>query len=149
MVDRFKTFTILIAKISRSIRKIKTEEMKELKLKSVHVSCLYYLFKHNGFLTAKELCNICEEDKAAVSRSLDYLEKEAYISCLSTTKKRYKSPLTLTEKGLEVGKQITEKIDNILNSAGNGMVEEERNHFYKSLNLISENLQKICEKYGE
>ena len=45
MIERFETFTVLITKISRSIRKIKTEEMAKFNLKSPHVSCLYYLFK--------------------------------------------------------------------------------------------------------
>ena len=42
MLDRFKTFTLLITNINRSIRKIKTEEMAEYNLKSIHISCLYY-----------------------------------------------------------------------------------------------------------
>jgi len=77
MKERFELFTVLIAKISRSIRKIKTEEMEEFDLKSPHVSCLYYLFKSNN-LTATELCEICQEDKSAISRSLDYLESKGY-----------------------------------------------------------------------
>ena len=43
MEERYKSFTVLISGISRSIRRIKTEEMAEFNLKSPHVSCLYYL----------------------------------------------------------------------------------------------------------
>ena len=43
MEDRFETFTVLIARISRSIRRLKAEEMERLGLKGPHVSCLYYL----------------------------------------------------------------------------------------------------------
>ena len=43
MEERFGTFTILISKISRSIKRIKSEEMAEFQLKGPHVSCLYYL----------------------------------------------------------------------------------------------------------
>ena len=89
MEDRFKTFTILIAKITRCIRKIKTEEMAEFKLKSPHVSCLYYLYKESG-MTAKELCDVCDEDKAAISRSIEYLEDNSFIYCESKFEKRYK-----------------------------------------------------------
>ena len=60
MEERFKTFTVLITNIARSIHKIKTEEMSEFKLKSSHVSCLYYLYKEQS-LTAKELCEQLEE----------------------------------------------------------------------------------------
>ena len=95
MKERFETFTTQIAKISRAIRRIKTEEMKDFNLKSPHVSCLYYLFK-NESLTAKQLCDICDEDKAAISRSIEYLEKNNYLICDSKTEKRYKSPIMLT-----------------------------------------------------
>lgn len=79
MQQRFETFTVLIAKISRSIRRIKAEEMSEFHLKGPHVSCLYYLTQL-GPLTAGQLCDRCEEDKAAVSRSLEYLEQNGYVT---------------------------------------------------------------------
>ena len=146
MNDRFETFTVLIAKINRSIHKIKSEEMAEYNLKAPHVSCLYYLFK-NGPLTARELCDICDEDKGAVSRSLDYLEREEYITCDSTSKKRYKAQLFLTPKGEIVGAEVAEKIDNLLDRVGRDMSDEERMNFYRFLELICGDLQKITDKY--
>lgn len=148
MQERFQNFTVLIAKISRSIRKIKTEEMEEFDLKSPHVSCLYYLFKANS-LTAKELCDNAQEDKAAISRSIEQLEQKGLIFCDSTLKKRYKSPLMLTEQGNQVAEKIAEKIDSILDSASEGLTEEKRAVMYESLEKICGNLEKICKKYGE
>jgi len=148
MQERFKTFTLLIANVNRCIRKIKTEEMAEFDLKSPHVSCLYYLYKEDS-LTAKELCDICEEDKANVSRSIRHLEENGYIICKSKTQKRYQSPLLLTEKGHEVGARVAAKIDNILERASEGLREENRKIFYESLTLINENLQKVCDSYEE
>ena len=148
MNDRFKTFTILIYSISRSIRKIKSQEMLEFGLKSTHVSILYYLYKEDG-LTARELCDVCEEDKAAVSRSIDFLEKSGYIECKSKTEKRYKSPLKLTQSGKEIAKQIVEKIDHILQDASIGLTEENRKIFYESLSLICDNLKQICNKHED
>ena len=149
MKDRFETFTLQIAKISRCIRKIKTEEMAEFNLKSPHVSCLYYLYKHSGTLTAKELCDICDEDKGAISRSIEYLEETGYIECNSKSEKRYKSPLILTDSGIAIGKFIAEKVDKILELASTGLSERNRKTFYDSLILIGNNLQKICDYYGE
>ena len=146
MKERFSTFTVLIAKINRSIRKIKSEEMAEYNLKSPHVSCLYYLFK-NGPLTARELSDVCDEDKGALSRSLDYLESEGYISCESGSKKRYKTPLALTDTGREVAGRLVKKIDNVLDFVGRDMSDEERNGFYAALELICSDLTKITDKY--
>ena len=148
MQERFQTFTVLIARLNRCIRKIKTEEMAEFNLKSPHVSCLYYLYKSNS-LTSKELCDICEEDKANISRSIEYLEKNGYLVCKSKTEKRYKSPLVLTEKGRETGEYIVRKIDAILDSVSEGIPEEHRMIMYRSLSVICDNLQKICDDYDE
>ncbi len=146
MQERFQTFTILIARLNRCIRKIKTEEMAELNLKSPHVSCLYYLYKADS-LTSKELCDICEEDKANISRSIEFLEKNGYIVSRSKTEKRYKSPLVLTEKGRETGAHIVRKIDAVLESVGDGVPEDQREIMYRNLSVICDNLQKICDAY--
>lgn len=147
MQARFETFTILINRISRNIRKIKNQEMAEYKLRSAHVSCLYYLYSAER-LTATDLCERCEEDKATISRALDYLETNGYLTCESKCTKRYKSPLVLTEKGLEVGKKIADKINAVLDEISVGLTEEERIAFYRSLSIISESLEKIS-KNGE
>ena len=121
-------------------------EMADFGLKSPHVTILYYLYKENG-MTSKELCDVCEEDKAAVSRSIDFLEKNNYLYCESKTEKRYKSPILLSKKGKEVGKIIVEKIDCVLSDAGKGLTEDDRQVFYQSLGLINENLKNICDNY--
>ncbi|MBQ7332737.1 MAG: transcriptional regulator [Clostridia bacterium] len=146
-MERFKTFTLLIAKINRNIRKIKNEEMAEFGLKSPHVSCLYYLYKENS-LTAKELSDICDEDKGAVSRSIDRLEKLGYLACDSESKKRYKAPLSLTQSGRDVARRIAEKIDAVLDFVGEALEDDERLKFYESLSAVCDNLQKFCEKYN-
>ncbi|MBQ7351263.1 MAG: winged helix-turn-helix transcriptional regulator [Clostridia bacterium] len=146
MKERFETFTLLLSKINRSIRKIKTEEMNEFNLKSNHVSCLFYLFKM-GKLTATDLCELCQEDKATTSRLLEHLESNNYVTCDSSQKKRYNSYFVLTEKGVKLGKFISDKINKILDEASIGLTEENRKIMYDSLTLISNNLDKICGNY--
>lgn len=148
MDARFETFTVLISKISRNIRKIKNQEMAEYNLRSSHISCLYYLYLTEG-LTATDLCERCEEDKATISRSLDYLEQNGYLTCHSKTQKRYKSPLLLTEKGMEAGKKIAEKINHVLEEVSIGLTEEERVAFYRSLTIISNSLEEVSKNSKE
>ena len=148
METRFEAFTVLIAKASRLIHKIKTEEMAEYNLKSSHVSCVYYLYKETS-LTAKELCDLCGEDKANISRAVKYLESEGYVYCETNMQKRYQSALLLTEKGKKVGKEIVEKIDRILVNSSDGLTDENLKVFYKSLSVICNNLEKICVKWGK
>ena len=100
-------------------------------------------------MTAAELCEVCEEDKASVSRSIEYLEENGYLVCPIKTRKRYKTPLKLTEKGIEIAKLITSKIDSMLQKASEGLPEPDRLIMYRSLELISNNLQRICDGYEE
>lgn len=145
MEQRFETFTVLIAKINRNIRKIKNREMAEYNLKGPHISCLYFIYLSGG-LTATELCERCEEDKATVSRSLDFLEKNGFVFCRDQTKKRYKSPIELTSKGLEAAGKIAAKIDSILETVSGQMSEGDRVIFYRFLTAVSDNIEKIAKE---
>ena len=146
MVERYEIFTILLNRISRNIRKIKNEEMADYDLRSGHISCLYYLYITED-LTSKDLCERCEEDKATISRSLDYLEKNGYLVCKSDSKKRYNATFELTELGLAAGKRIADKINAVLDEMSVGISDEDRMVFYRSLNIISENIDKVAKSY--
>ena len=141
MNSRFETFTVLIAKINRNIKRIKNQEMAEYDLRSQHVSCLYYLYC-NSAVTATDLCEKCEEDKATISRTLDHLEKNGFIVSRTPAQKRYKSPIILTEKGQQTGKEISDKIDAVFEQLAPDISEEERTVFYRNLNAISDCLEK-------
>ncbi len=146
MQERFETFTVLINKISRNIRKIKNQEMVDYNLRSTHVSCLFHLYSAKG-LTATDLCERCAEDKATISRALDYLETNGYITRESKNAKRYKSPLVLTDKGIEVSKKIAHKINSVLDEISVELTEEERADFYRSLAIISDSLEVVANKF--
>lgn len=145
MEERFETFTVLITKIARSVRRIKNLEMAEYGLRSVHVSCLYYLYAAGG-LTATELCERCEEDKGTISRALEHLEASGYLVREERGGKRYKSPLHLTDRGAEAGARIAQKIDTVLLEMDSGLSEGERAEFYRSLGVICARLEAISER---
>ena len=148
MEERFQIFTVLVANLNRCIYRIKTDVMAEYNLKSSHVSCLYYLYKH-GPLTATELCGLCGEDKSNVSRTIKYLEEEGYLLNNSKTNKKYLTPIELSTKGKEIGKRLSIKVDEILNYASFGLSDEDRKIMYDSLNLINERLNKLCNDYDK
>lgn len=151
MEERFETFTLLIASISRSIRRLKTEETAEYNLKSPHVSILYQLYKE-GSLTAAEICEACDEDKAAVSRSIVYLEQNGFLTRSARREgnargagKHYRAALNLTERGREVAAGLAESIDEVLDEVAEGVTEEERRILYRALGEIDRILSKLCE----
>ena len=148
MEERYHTFTSLIASLNRNIRRIKTDAMARHQLKSQHVSCIYYLYRAKS-LTSKELCEISGEDKANLSRTVEYLEKNGFIECRTQEQRRYKSPLRLTSMGEEIGRYLCERMDEVLARASDGVSEENRRIMYEGLAVINENLKKIHEQYTE
>ena len=147
MISRYSRFTTLISNINRTINHIKAEEMQQFGLKSFHVSCLYYINKFDDGLTATELCNLCEEDKGAISRSIDYLAKEDFVKFdYIDTKKKYRTKIFLTEKGKNVANRLDAITSQAVDIGSEGLSDTDREYLYKCLDIISNNLNKYCEK---
>lgn len=148
MQSRFSQFDNLISSIYRSIQKIKSTEMETLGLKGSQVKFLYYLYLGDKGLNATQMSQVCDEDKAAISRTIKELENGGYIFIEEQEGKRYKNLIKLTNKGNEVGKFISDKIDNYYLIGNSGIKDNERDRFYVQLNLIAENLQNIIKNLG-
>lgn len=142
MQDRFKDFTVLISRASRCIKKLKSDKMNEFNLKGPHVYVLYYLRAY-GSLTASQLCELCNDDKALLSRSIDHLEENGYIT-RDNSSKRYRSKIHLTPKGEVVAEKMVELVGEIVDEASRGLSQENRAIMYESLALICDNLEKMC-----
>lgn len=140
MQEKFKLFYSLISKINKNIRRIKTEIMIEHDIKCPHVSTLYYLYTE-GEKTLKQLCDVCKEDKSAISRSIASLEKSGLVN--SQEEGKYKNKISLTPKGLEIGEQISIKIDKAIEFAVQDISGEDRDVIYAGLGIIANNLSKF------
>ena len=144
MKDRFEAFITGVTVCYKYIQRIKTMEMTELGLKGTHVTCLFYLGNHPEGLTAAQLCQLCAEDKASVSRTVADLTARGYIA--KSSSKNYRAPLKLTAEGIEASKLLDPLIDRWVMSGGDGLTEAEREVFYRSLSRIGENLRTRLEE---
>ncbi len=139
----FEHFTISILKLNRLVQRIKQFEMREYRLKSIHVMCIYYLNEHHSGLTASELMRLTYEDKAAISRALRQLLDDGYVKY---DVKKYNSVITLTDYGVQIAERINQKADKAVKAGSADFSEEERQFFYKSLAQITENLKNYYEE---
>lgn len=139
MIQRFEAFLTGITLCYKYIQRIKSAEMTELGLKGTHVACLFYLHHHTDGLTAAQLCSLCCEDKATISRVVADLRSRGYIQ--QAAGKNYRAPLHLTEDGMAVARQMDPLIESWVSIGGEGMTEQQREDFYGSLALISQNLR--------
>lgn len=143
MIQRFDAFVSGITSCYKYIQRIKSLEMTEFGLKGTHVMCLYYLRQNPTGLTASQLCGLCAEDKAAISRTVTELKSRGYITTLS--EKAYRAMLTLTAAGQELARRFDHLIEGWVTAGGDGLTNEERLDFYKSLATIAENLRSRIE----
>ena len=148
MKQRYQTFTNLILNISRCIQKIKNEEMAALGLKGKQVQCLFFLYNMPDGATPTELCELCDEDKGAMSRTIKELTKKGLVCVDEQSEHKYRNPLKLTPDGKFVAKVVTDKIGTMVAKGADGVSEAERDTFYSTLTRVADNLTKICENYG-
>ena len=141
MEERFEIFTILLAKINKAIKKIKARVMEEFDLKISHVSCIYYISVYKS-LTATELCEICQEDKGAISRAILELKEKGFIKNADENNSRYRADLELTELGKTVADRISYNIRLYIGEASKGVDEQDRNIMYDCLSKIAINIEK-------
>ncbi len=140
MLNRFEEFVTGITECHRYIQRIKAMEMTELGLKGTHVMCLFYLGRSPEGLTAAQLCTLCGEDKAAVSRTLSELEQLGH--CVRVGSKKYRAPLILTDSGRELAGRLNGLVEQWVTAGGDGLTDSERAAFYTTLGKIAANLRK-------
>ena len=143
MIDRYELFSSSVACLYRYVQKIERTEMAQYGLKGPHAQCLLTISHYPEGITAAQICEICDKDKAAISRTLAELEQVGMISRTAVDGKRYRVGLRLTERGQEIAGRVKSLAALAVEQAGSGLSEENRAVFYASLNLIAENLRRI------
>ena len=142
MINRFQLFVSGVSTCYKYIQRIKNLEMTEFGLKGTHVMCLFFLHHNPDGLTAAQLCQLCAEDKAAISRTIATLKERGYII---SGEKKYRALLKLTDDGVTVAKQMDGLIYQWVGFGGDGISDEDRNTFYRVLEHISTNLRENVE----
>ena len=143
MIQRFASFVTGITVCHKYIQRIKSAEMTEFDLKGTHAMCLFFLHHQTEPLTAAQLCQLCEEDKAAISRTLSVLQSRGFIEIED---RRYRAQIRLTEAGAAIADRVDELVEQWVGFGGAGLTEEERTTFYSTLERIAENLRASLEK---
>ena len=146
MIDRFEKFSLAIAEISRCWHKIAAEELSKYSLKSSHVTYLLTLARYPEGLTAPKLAELCDRDKADVSRMLSILEAKALVTKDGIGGSRYRGCLRLTPEGQAVAEELSRRAKLAVEQAGEGLTEQERMMFYAALETITKNLRRICQE---
>ncbi len=146
MVERFEKFSFEIFETTRYWHKLASEEMAKYGLKGPHSTYLMALYRYKDGITAPQICELCGKDKADVSRMMSIMEEKGLVIKESNGKNMYRGLFKLTEKGIDAAQQVRKRIVLAVDLAGKGLSEEDRENFYRSLEIISENLRTLCEE---
>ena len=140
MLNRFEQFTSVISQIYRNIQKIERDEMEKFGLKGAYAQYLLAIAHRPNGVTAAELCESCDKDKAAISRILSEMEQKALIIRGANG---YRSPIHLTEAGSSAARYVQEKAIAAVEAAGSVLSSDDRTHLYDILNRLSGKLLEI------
>ena len=142
MLNRFEHFTAAISAIYRDIQKIERDEMEKQGLRGAFAQYLLALKRHPQGITAAALCEVCDKDKAAVSRVITELEAKGLL--YKDSEGQYRAKLYLTPAGEEAAAFVEKRASAAVELAGNGLSDSDRTVFYNAMERIAGNLQQIC-----
>ena len=144
MLKRFKMFSLMISEIDRCWHKLAAEEMAKYELNSPHAVYLNALYDagEEG-ITAAQLAELCGKNKADVSRMVAILEKKGLAKKIAVGSNMYRAKLLLTEEGKLAAEHVRKRAAVAVELAGSGLPEEERAIFYRALERITDNLQRL------
>ena len=135
-----------MSSLYRDIQRIERRETAKYGMKGPHAQCLLAMSRYPEGITATQICDICEKDKAAVSRTLAELEENGLVLRTARNGSRYRALLTLTEKGKDAARTVNEKAQIAVELAGAGLDDAQREIFYAVLDVIAGNLHTICKE---
>ena len=146
MLNRFARFSLAIAAIDRCWHKLAVEEMEQYELNTPHAVYLTTLYNYEEGITAAKLGELCCKNKADVSRMVAILEKKGFVRKEAIGGNLYRAKLLLTEQGKLAAQHVQRRAAVAVELAGSGMTEEDREVFYRCLELIASNLQTLCKE---
>ena len=134
--DRFNRFCSLLCGATKSIQKLKSKYMTHYGLTSAHTMCIRYLDASPDGLTRMELAEMCDIDKAQISRTVNELCAKGYLTETENESNNYRKRLKLTPMGKDTADKINKAVAEIHSFVSDDLSEEQLMNFYSTFDLI-------------
>ena len=142
-MNRFEQFSLLIFEISKQWHKITTEEMKSFGLRGPHSLYLLTLLNAPEGISAPRLCEVCDKNKADVSRTMATLQEKELVVKVGDNQKQYGGLYVLTKQGVSLAQQIRDRTNLAVELAGRDLDDPSREILYNALKSIADNLKEV------
>lgn len=146
MYRRFEQFSYVISGIYRYIQKLERDEMIQYGYKGAFAQYLAALSRYPGGLTCAKLCEICDKDKAAVSRMVGEMEEKGLVRRESDNDRLYNARVTLTDEGRAAAEHVCRRAKAAVLAVGSEMSESDRATLYAALDCIAAKLQTLSKE---
>ena len=147
MLNRFEQFSYVVSGINRYIQKIERDEMEKFGYKGSYAQYLVVLERFDEGVTMSKLCELCDRDKAAVSRVITEMEGKGLVEKKKVDDKVYRSHIVLTEEGKKVANFVCKRAKDAVMAIGDDvMSDDERRAFYFALDTISKKLEAMTKE---
>ena len=146
MIERFERFSLAISEISRHWHKLTSAEMEKYGLKGGHSIYLLTMYRYPEGITAPQLCELCDRDKADVSRMMSIMEKNGLVTKEGSGTSLYRGLFRLTPAGIAAAEYVRERATLAVQTAGRDLSEETRAIFYAALESLTVNLRKLSQE---
>ena len=143
---RYEQFSSVITGIYRYIQKIERNEMIKYGYKGSYALYLMTMRRHPEGVTSAQLCELCDRDKAAVSRIITEMKSKGLICWGNESESRYRARLMLTEEGKKAAEYVSDRAKAAAAIVNEKLDEEQRKSMYTTLDMFSESLQSIVEE---
>jgi len=146
MIQRFEQFSYSISSIYRLILKLEKEEMEKCGYRGSYALYLSIMSRYPGGITATRLGELCDRDKAGISRIINEMEQKGLVNRVCHKDNFYRAKLVLTEEGRKAANFVKQRAIIAVSEASRGLSEEDRRSLYTSLELIESNLKRISDE---
>jgi len=143
MIDRYQQFSYIVSVINRQIQKIERDEMEKYGYKGAFAQYLMAMRCNPAGVTSAQLSDMCDRDKAAVSRVITEMIEKGLVVRRSANETFYRAKLTLTQKGAEIADYIARQGAAAVAAVNNELTKEELKAFYSNLDYIADKLHII------
>ncbi len=146
MLGRFERFTYAITEINRYWHKIAADEMARYGLKGPFAHYILTLYRFPEGVTSVKLGELCDKNKADVSRAVSALEDKGLVKREGNNGSFYRAKIKLTADGKAAAEHVQALAAKAAEAGGKGLTSERREMFYEALEHIAANLKAVSEE---
>lgn len=146
MQSRYEQFSYMVSVINRHIQKLEHDEMIKFGYKGAFAQYLMAMRHYPEGITSAQLSEMCDKDKAAVSRVVTEMIGKGLVVRKAATDTMYRAKLTLSAEGEKVAEFVARRASAAIEAMGHELGEEHRKVLYATLELIADKLHTLSKE---